>query len=181
MTMQPVPCAHCQRRPPPYDLAHAPLAYAFPVDALIKAFKFHRRLDLAPLFAGLLLPWLEARVEQFDALVPVPLHRLRNATRGYNQAYEIARCLKAGTHLPVVTNVRRTRRTVSQSGLDAKARRQNVRAAFAVKDFRFKHPLIIDDVLTTGETCGEIARVLKGQGAERVSVLCVARASSVRQ
>lgn len=172
------PCANCQRRPPLFTQIYAPLHYEFPVDAVIKALKFRRRLDLAPMLADLLLPWLIPRASRFDGLVPVPLHRWRNARRGFNQAEELARRLRRETGLPLLHGVRRVRRTESQRGLSARERRRNVRAAFSASSrHAWRHPLIVDDVVTTGETCGEIARVLLAAGAERVSVLSVARAS----
>jgi predicted amidophosphoribosyltransferase len=69
------------------------------------------------------------------------------------------------------------RATPSQSGLAAAARRRNLRNAFtARKPLRFFNPVIVDDVMTTGETCRQIARVLVDAGAKSVGVLVVARA-----
>lgn len=160
---------------------HAPLRYAFPVDAAIKALKFRRRLDLAPMLAGLLLPWLAANAGRFDGLVAVPLHRVRNAARGFNQAEELARCLSAKSGLPLRRGAKRRRRTASQSGLAAAARRRNVRGAFVACGAPGRRPLIVDDVVTTGETCRELARVLLAAGAESVGVVSVARADATER
>ncbi len=79
----------------------------------------------------------------------------------------------------MIGNVRRTKFTKPQTGLDAAERRRNMKAAFEVRGaLGFRHPLVIDDVITTGETCGELAGTLRRAGAERVSVLAVARAVS---
>jgi ComF family protein len=172
-------CGACQSNPPAYHAARAPLRYAFPVDAALKRLKFRQQLLFAPVFAGLLVPVLNHAFPDCDALVPVPLHRRRHVLRGFNQADEICRPLTGASGLPTVMNVDRCRATPPQSGLSALERRRNLRNAFAVRgDLPARYPLIIDDVLTTGSTCNELAKALLGAGAERVGVLVVARAST---
>ena len=170
-------CANCQRQPPPFTVVYAPLHYAFPVDAIVKALKFRRRFDLAPMLADVLLPWLSQHAEAFDALVPVPLHRYRHAVRGFNQADELARHLSKHTGLPIVRSAVRRRNTASQSGLSAAERRRNLNEAFAVRTPAARYPLLVDDVITTGETCRALAKALLAAGANKVSVISVARAS----
>ncbi len=173
-----VPCGACQQRTPPFATAFAPLHYAFPIDAVIKAFKFGRRQSLAPLLAETALPWLGRHAARFDGLVPVPLHRRRHALRGFNQAHELARELCRASGLPIRSCLRRRRHTAPQSGLDSNARRQNVRGAFrVVGTLCMRHALVIDDVMTTGETCRAVSMALLSAGVEQVSVLTIARAS----
>lgn len=170
-------CAACQTKPPPFSAAAAPLAYAFPVDAAIKALKFQRRLYFAPAFAELMQPSFARLPADVDGLLPVPLHRWRLMRRGCNQAMEVARLLAKSTGLPLVGGVVRVIATPYQSGLDAKARRSNLQGAFRVAGrLPARHPLIVDDVITTGETCRQLASVLLDAGAEQVSVLALARA-----
>lgn len=172
-----LPCADCLQHPPPFSSARAPLHYRFPVDSALKALKFNGRLCYAPAFAGLMAAEL-VHLPQVDALLPVPLHWRRHAMRGFNQALELARPLARATGLPVLTITRRLRHTRPQAGLSAVERRRNLRRAFAVtRPPGCRHPLIIDDVVTTGETCAQLARALKGAGCEEVSVLAAARAS----
>lgn len=175
-------CAACQARPGPFAAAYAPLHYRFPVDAAIRALKFHRRLEYGPALGALLVPALEHLSTDIDALLPVPLHWRRQAGRGYNQAAELCRVLHRQTGLPVLGHIRRARATHFQTALDARARRGNLRNAFAVRAAAAaSHVLIVDDVMTTGATCRELARVAQAAGAGRVSVLVVARASVSRQ
>ncbi len=170
-------CSDCQLRPPPFEKAFAPLLYIFPVDGALKALKFRRQLFYAPAFGKLFLPLLEEIFADVDALLPVPLHPRRHARRGFNQAAELCRPLRRKSGLPVIGNVRRVRFTKPQTGLDALERRRNMKAAFAVHgSLYFRHPLVVDDVITTGETCRQLAGTLLAAGAERVSVLAVARA-----
>jgi ComF family protein len=155
----------------------AAMKYAFPADTALKAFKFNGQLHYAPAFASLLLPLLTRDFAAADALLPVPLHRWRHAKRGFNQATEIAKPLARATGLPILRTIRRIRATPSQSGLDADQRRSNLKGAFALSGaLPCRYPVIVDDVMTTGETCRQLSRLLIEAGAESVGVLVVARA-----
>ena len=172
-------CVDCQRHPPSFAKAFAPFLYTFPVDSALKALKFRRQLFFAPAFGDLLLPPFREFFADVDALIPVPLHRLRHASRGFNQAAELCRPLRGETRLPVITNVHRVKFTQPQTGLEAVDRRRNMRGAFQAQgSLPFRHPLVVDDVITTGETCNQLSEELLRAGAERVSVLAVARAAS---
>ena len=172
-----VVCAACQQRRLPFEAAAAPLAFEFPVDAAIRLFKFHRKLHYAHAFGELLCRSFARLPGDIDALLPVPLHWLRHGVRGFNQAAEISRPLCKRTGLPLIRNVSRRRRTPYQSGLGARERRRNLAGAFEVRgDIRAAHVLLVDDVITTGETCTQLARELLTHGAQKVSVLAVARA-----
>lgn len=177
-TPQGVPCADCQLDPPLFTATLAPLHYSFPVDAAIKAFKFHRKLYYQPAFSDILLGVLTHLPADIDAVLPVPLHRWRRMRRGFNQAEELARPVQRQLRLPLLDNVVRASSTPYQSGLDAAERRRNLRSAFRVRGrITATHVLIIDDVITTGETCRQLARVLFDSGVAKVSVIAVARAS----
>jgi ComF family protein len=174
---QGVHCAACQQEPPPFYAAVAPLAYAFPVDAAIKAMKFRRKLFYAPAFARILAESMQALPPGIDALLPVPLHWRRQALRGFNQAVELAGPIHEMTALPLLRNVIRVRATPYQSGLAADRRYGTLQGAFAVRgNLQARHVLIVDDVITTGETCRQITRVLLDAGAERVRILAIAKA-----
>ena len=177
-----VACFACQSLRPPFEKARAPLIYDFPVDAVIKAIKFRRQLWYVPAFADLLRRTLTSEFAQVDALVPVPLHRWRHMTRGFNQATELCRPLHKATGLPIMTQVDRIRATSAQTGLNTAERKRNLKNAFAVSGkLKSRHPLIVDDVITTGETCSQLAMELIRSGAKSVSVLTVARALRARQ
>ncbi len=172
-----VHCASCQERPPPFVSTVAPLLYEFPVDAGLKALKFRRRLQYAPAFAELLIATMPRLDADVDALLPVPLHWRRQAFRGFNQATELAKPLARHCGLPILKGVTRRRATPFQSALDAKERSKNLAQAFTVrKRVTSRHVLIVDDVVTTGATTRQLAATLIARGAEKVSVLAVARA-----
>ena len=181
----PVPaalCGECQRHAPPWQAAWAPFRYGWPLDRLEARFKFGR--DLA---AGRVLATLWQReatpLPKPGLLLPVPLHTGRLRRRGYNQALELAKPLARHFGLPLRHDVLlRSRGTAAQTELDATSRRRNVRGAFAVRAGSAlpAHVAVLDDVMTTGATLAECARVLKRAGVRRVDVWALARAPSPR-
>lgn len=174
-----LPCARCQKRSPPWSKCLAALPYDWPVDTALKALKFSAQLGYAAAFAELLLPLVRREFAGVDALVPVPLHRWRQARRGFNQAEELSRPLARATGIPLVNALARVRATAPQSGLGRAARRRNLRAAFALRaTMKYRYPLLIDDIMTTGETCWQLSRLLRKSGVKQVAVLTVARAAS---
>ena len=114
--------------------------------------------------------------ERPDLVVPVPLHFARHGRRGFNQAELLAKPVADDAAIPMFLRAVRTRATKTQTGLDAASRRRNIRGAFGVAGLPpARHALIVDDVMTTGTTVAELARTLKKQGIDRVSVLVAAR------
>lgn len=171
-------CGRCLSAPPAFDRVLAPLTYESPVDALITGFKFRGRLAYGRVLGELLADWLVTRQAPLPAaVVPVPLHPSRLAARGFNQALEVARPAARRLGLPLLAQqVSRSRDTPAQSDLDARARRANVKRAFAVDGEVPAHVAIVDDVVTTGATVDALARALRRAGARHVSVWAVARA-----
>ena len=158
------------------------LVYEYPVDRLVALAKFQARTDAARLLGDLLAVHLRAQqsaglLDPPDLLIPVPLHRLRLARRGFNQALEIALPVAADLGLPLKTDIcRRIQHTREQTTLSGAARHRNTRDAFrATRNLSGCHIAIIDDVVTTGSTVGAIARVLHAAGASKIQVWSVAR------
>lgn len=173
-------CAECRSDPPPFARLLAPLRYAFPVDRLLVGLKFRARLEHGRLLGGLVRAWLDTTDHGIDGglpLLPMPLHRRRLATRGFNQAAELARVIAPllGARLAPGLAVR-LRPTPAQSRLDAATRRRNLAGAFAVPAHPPRRVLVVDDVVTTGATVRELSRTLRAAGCEEVLVLAVARA-----
>ena len=161
----------------PLEAEIAPFAYEFPVDAAIRAYKLRRKLFYSPALVDFLLAELPSLPGDIDAVLPVPLHWWRQCRRGFNQAVELGRPVARRLGVPLIRNVSRRRATSFQSGLSAKARAQNLRMAFAARGpVSYRHVLIIDDVITTGTTVRQLAKVLRQGGAGKVSALAVARA-----
>ena len=175
-------CAPCHAEPPQFDKARAIMRYDEHSRVPILALKHGDRLDLVPGYARWLTRTGKDLMAAADLIVPVPLHPFRLWRRKYNQAAELARTLSRDSGKPVDPLVLvRKRPTPSQGGMpSAKARRQNMRGAFAVAGDRKglvkgRAILLVDDVLTTGATVNACARALKKAGAAKVFVLALAR------
>lgn len=160
-------------------------AYLFDgaIRTAIHRFKYGREPARADHLGALAAPLLDRLPPAITPhLVPVPLSAARERERGYNQATLLARVIATTAGLPLGAGLLRTRATRPQVGLDARARRENVRGAFAWggTPLPAPHLLLIDDVLTTGATADECAAVLKAAGARWVGLLAVARAADHR-
>jgi ComF family protein len=175
-------CGACLTDPPPFTRSLAAVDYAHPWDGLITRFKFHAALDLAPALTHLMLAGFErVGAPHPTLLLPVPLSAARLRERGYNQAWELARRL--GRALRCAADARlllRVKDTPHQLAFPPDMRAGNVRAAFAVEprrlsELRGRSVTLVDDVMTTGATVAEAARVLLQAGATEVGVWVVAR------
>lgn len=183
LPMSGLTCAQCTHQPPAFNAVVAPWLYDFPIDALVTRFKHQGKWPLGRLLAQLLGQTLQHRFDQGlprpDILVPVPLAAKRMRQRGYNQAAMLAHWLSHPLQLPVDERlIERVKDTPAQQGLDAKARKRNLRDAFILRDasrIRAKHVALIDDVLTTGSTADALTRLLISAGASTVDVYCLAR------
>ena len=167
-------CGECLKRPPHFDATVAAFAYAFPMDKLVQQLKYAHRLAIADFFAGELL---KRELPRAYLMVPLPLSVRRLRERGFNQAVEIARPLARALAIPLLLDgCARVIDTAPQTMLPWKERRKNVRHAFECSlDLAGKSVVVIDDVMTTGATLDEFARVLKDHGAERVTAVVVTR------
>jgi ComF family protein len=168
-------CGRCLASPPHFDRTTALADYASPADGMVIALKFRARLDLADVFGRLLAQRVAPPVGA--VVVPVPLAFERMSERGFNQSLQIARafCTASGARL-ASDAVRRIRHAPPQQTLALADRRRNVRGAFeAMRALHGAHVLVVDDVMTSGSTLDEIARVLRDAGAAHIHALVVAR------
>jgi ComF family protein len=170
-------CAECAAAPPAFDWARAGGVYAGPLREAVQRLKFARKPALARPLGDLVVEQWATRLPVVDAVVPVPLARARERERGFNQATLLADRVARGLGTRLESRwLVRGRDTASQTDLDAPARRANVRGAFRASGaVAHRHLALVDDVLTTGATAAECARVLRDAGARSVGVLTVAR------
>jgi len=176
------PCAECgQIKRRPYGRMYAAAVYDGIVQEAIALFKYGSRELLAVPLARLMTEFAQREIDlaQYEAVVPVPLHRVRKRERGFNQAEElVGRFTEQIPDLAIEKCLIRVRPTPQQTQLSATERRRNLRGAFTLvrgADIRGKKLLLVDDVITTGATAEECARALRREGAEQVDILAVAR------
>ena len=175
-------CGACLADPPPFERARALMRYGEVGRTLAHKLKYSRRVSLARVMAAQMQRLL-ALPDDVDAiLVPVPLHRWRIWSRGFNQAALIGRHLSRRTALPLETGLlRRTKNTPPLHSLAPRARQTAVKGAFALAPdakvkIAGKRVILIDDIWTTGATASACARVLKSGGAAHVEIICWTRA-----
>ena len=171
-------CGRCQKKPPFYDRCFAPFRYQDNLTSLHHNFKFHHKLAAGRLMAELMCERLAISSSQLpQLLIPAPLHARRLSERGFNQAQELARILSEQLSIPVDSHsLCRTRHTQAQSSLPKKERRQNIRSAFALTaKIDTPHVAIIDDVMTTGLTVNEIAKILRASAVSEIEIWVFAR------
>ena len=148
------------------------------IQEAIYALKYRNVRAAAPALGDLIARWLESSTAPGEALVPVPLHRRRLRSRGYNQSALLARELSRRIDLPVLDNLLvRTRDSPPQVSLASREERvRNVEGSFdCVGNARGRSLILVDDVVTTGSTISACAKALKAGGASSVWGLALAR------
>ena len=166
---------------PEFDIAVSAVRYEGKVRDALHGFKFDGRLHMMKDFAEWMAAALRARLDvaEIDLIVPVPVTAWRRMDRGFNQseylAADVARSIGRRCEKRALARTGRPRR---QSGLSEEERRENAKGTFAVRKaalVRGRTVLVVDDIMTTGSTFSECARVLKEAGAWRVWCLSLAR------
>ena len=149
---------------------------------IIHAFKYDKKFHVGIFLGKSLGEHFKFQFQSWNInlIVPIPLHHLKKAERGFNQSYCIAKGISSQTCIAVKSNaIKRMRFTQSQTTMTLKEREENVESAFKVKKpeaVRGKHILLVDDVMTTGATINECGKVLLNAGANRIYAATVALA-----
>jgi ComF family protein len=176
-------CGECRSTPRPWKRLYFFGAYDGMLRDVLLRYKFSGQLALGALLQGLAVEahWVAPEEEFPDLLVPVPLHPLRLAWRGYNQSLELARNLASHLGRPLVPSaLHRVRPTLPQVSLPRQERLTNLHGAFQAEAHLVegKSILLVDDIMTTGATLEEATRTLRNAGASTVDALVLARAGS---
>ena len=171
-------CGSCLKQKKHFDEAICHYQFEEPLRSLIHAFKYDQSLYLATFLSSLMLRHKSDIPIQADCLIPVPVHPKRLRERGYNHALELTKILAKKLNKPYKVNLcQKVIHTPHQVGLKLKERNKNLSNAFHVHQNQFEHVVIIDDLMTSGNTANEVAKSLKKSGIQKVSVWCCARAS----
>ena len=174
-------CGVCLKQERYWHLCSSAFAYSSHISNLILLFKHQNNKKLINYFAQNIFETInESDTENCDFLCPVPMHPKRFALRGFNQSYELTKVLSRITSTPYLNLFSKTQETPQQASLDKKDREVSLKNSFLIKKqflstIRGSHIVLIDDVVTTGATTSELARILKIAKAKRVDVWCIAR------
>jgi ComF family protein len=185
MVLRSVPeflCGDCRTSSPYFDRAFSAAYYEGVMKEAILQLKFHQKVGLGKYLAEVLIAQIPAtlNIADYQCILPVPLHATHQKRRGYNQSQILAQHLARHYGLQLVQqNLLRIRQIKTQSQIKGRqARKDNVKNAFYVKSPQAIHKqrvILVDDVLTTGATVNECAKMLKRAGAASVLVLTLSR------
>jgi ComF family protein len=175
-------CPSCNTMSFPFTKTIAYGEYKETLKDVILVYKYGRQKLLAETLSKRLVERLEKEkdiMEKIDFIVPVPLTKAKEKQRGFNQCELIAYYLGESFNKPVsLDNLIRIKETPVQASLSRAERINNLKDAFKAiepDEFNGKNIMLVDDVMTTGATAGEISRVLKQSGAKGVYVAVLAR------
>ncbi len=170
-------CGECLRKKPAFDRVMTGYRYEEPLRTLLHEFKYKGALHLRTFLAQLMMTTFDTEASRADCIIPIPLHTQRMKQRGFNQAAELAKLISKKINIKYDPKLcTKIRNTSPQVGLNAQERQKNLRHSFKAKPSSYHYVLLIDDLLTTGSTAHEMAKILKQQGVQRVDVWCCARA-----
>ncbi len=175
-------CPSCLKTNFSFDIAWSACLYEDPLPVLVHAFKYHGKTHLKKLFKNILIDFIDTYhipLDQFDFIIPTPLHPTRHRERGFNQAELLSQMIADHYYLPHRRDIlNRWKLTPSQTTTqEAKQRWTNVSDAFRINhssDIADKSILIVDDLLTTAATANAASEALKNAGAAYVGVLTLA-------
>lgn len=177
-------CFYCFHTYPPYKIARAPFLYDYPISNLIQQFKFENAKYLFAPLGEFLIDTYKKNNYDCDLIIPVPLSKSRLKLRKYNQAEMLAMPLSKNFNLPIINNaVVRIKDTNKQANLTHSQRRENLKNAFQLvdkKSIKNKNVLVVDDVMTTGETIKNLCYELHKGKPKNIYVLTLAHTDFYR-
>ncbi len=172
-------CGDCLKNPPAYTHICVPYIYQWPLDRLIQVFKFQGNLAVGKVLASLLSQAIQDEPKPTaEVIIPIPLHPSRLEERGFNQATLLAADLASSLQLQLIEDLLiRQKPSQPQAGLDARSREKNIKGVFAIQQGKSipSSVTLVDDVMTTGSTLNEAARILIDAGVKTVDCWVVAR------
>lgn len=175
---QEIKCQNCQDNNFQFERIIASFEYLFPIDRLLHQIKYHGKLEYSFILSKLFWDNLAPHLHKLpDMIIPVPLSQQKLKQRGFNQTTELIREFRRiNPQIPII-NAMRIKETRQQANLNRLQRINNLAGAFKLNlDLSGMHIALVDDVVTTGSTINELAKVCKSLGARQVDVWCLMRA-----
>ena len=177
-------CGVCITDKPNYDLVRFLLRYDEKSRKIIHAFKYNDRIYLGKFFTKIIFNQYKEMINSADLICPVPMHKLKRIFRLYNQTQYLGKFLSDYSNIKMIPDlIVKKIYTNSQTNLKKSARIKNVKNSFAINDkYNIKNQtiLLIDDVVTTGSTISECAKILKKSYAKKVIVIAIAATNLMR-
>lgn len=176
-------CSYCKSRINRATIESDNLSYGFYggiVKTLILKFKYESDFTAGYLLSKLLVEMIEENKIYADVICYVPMTKKSEKKRGFNQCEVIARHIGYHINIPVSDCIKKIKNTKEQKTLTKEERVKNLKGAFKVirvKDIKNKDVILIDDVMTTGATINECKDVLKKSGANKITVLTIAKSN----
>ena len=168
-------CKFCENKNFYFDRAISCIEYCDKSKVLVLSLKYYGNTYMSRYIAQVMRDKLEFEQISANYIIPVPLHKKRMRTRGFNQAEKIASYLSDYTEIPIIDCIKRNRNTKRLYALNKFQREKELKNAFEVKDgsekIKCKRVLLIDDIFTTGTTVNEISKKLKIYGVDEIIVL----------
>lgn len=175
-------CPDCKRADKNFDMAFSCFEYKGMGKNVIHKLKYENCKEIAHTLSRLMYQKIAEEGIRLDAVVPVPIHKSKEAIRGFNQAQLIAEEIATALGIPLWNCITRTKITTDQFKLDKVNRNLNVHNAFCINvlynNVKNENILLVDDVYTTGSTVDECSRILKQQGVQRIFVITAATGSN---
>jgi ComF family protein len=179
-------CGECIATPPPFVSTVASFRYDIPINKAIQLLKYNRKQYFATLLANCLATTVLQKYQNAPlpcCLIPVPMHKVKLKSRGFNQAQLISQKVSRSLSIPNNSTIlKKIRSTPSQTGLNKQQRTRNLKGAFHLTDtVAGQHIALVDDVVTTRATSDLLCQLLLDAGAKRVDVWCIARTEKFRR
>lgn len=175
-------CLDCIKKPPYFDISRSLFKYDDNSKKIIHHFKYHDKTSLSIFFARTLYRRYKDLIDDSDIITYVPMHRFKRIFRLYNQAFILAKEISKISKTPILPDLLvKHKYTKPQTSLSRTKRKKNLIGSISANekyDISKKKLLLIDDVITTGETINLCAKILKGNGAEKVTILSIAKTYS---
>ena len=174
-------CYNCRTTKRLFDSGYSVTVYEESIKTLIHAYKYKRKKFLRHTLGRMMYEGIARNVSYMDIkyIVPVPLHWRRYYKRGFNQACELVKLTSRQLNIPILKrNLRRIRYTTPQVDLEPDERQENIKGAFQVlypEQFQGNDIMLVDDVMTTGSTANECARVLKRAGCGQITIVVLSQ------